>query len=278
MDYIAFASTLIAQNPHSRTLRGDIQGRRVWIKRVSAPKASIWHKVQCMVARLFNMPILRCTVSPCQAESLRMEAQRLRDFKAKGYSVPDILAEDPQMLVLSDAGQSLPRAIEKSDNPRRLLLLAAQALAMLHKQGEVHGRPYIRDLTWDGQAIGFLDLEENPVSVMPLAVAQARDVWVFLISAARFSRKGDNKYEFDKSIIIALYHEYRRHTGSNVEHELKKLISFLSPLRRFLEQSFLWRKIGNDARQAVFISRCLEADFFMKTKHLILCWMTLGVV
>lgn len=262
MDYLDFGKTLIAAKPGDRTFCGyDEQARRIWIKRPCPPKTRIWHRLQRMIALCLRQPILGCTVSGGGAESLRQEGERLRAFKAMGFAVPDVLAVSDEMLVLSDGGPQLRAVLDKTEDEnaqQAILLQTARALAALHRKGAVHGRPYLRDMTWHDGTVGFLDLEETPEQVMPIAAAQARDVWLFLGSAARFARKDGDKYTYDSDKLGTLYQAYIENADPQVLAELKDFVEFLSPIRRLCERRFLWTKIGTDARQAVVATRCIK--------------------
>ncbi len=63
-----------------------------------------------------------------------------------------------------------------------LLLRAATEIGRLHRAGLCHGRPHPRDFVIDAEGrFGFLDFEEDPQAVMPLASAQgARHPAAFL--------------------------------------------------------------------------------------------------
>lgn len=259
-DYLQFGQNLTTTHPESRTMYGILDGQRIWIKQICPPKARIWHALQKILAAALRQPILRCTVSPGGPDALAREAERLITFKARGFHVPDVLARNEQMLILSDAGPQLREWLDKNKDAharKDVLQEATRALARVHKAGMTHGRPYVRDMTWDGTRIGFLDLEEDPVRVMPLPCGQARDIWLFLGSAARFARVPDNKYIYEETLIRDLWTEYARHTDQQVIRALEKFVHFLNPLRGWLESDFMWRHIGNDARQSVFITGCL---------------------
>ncbi len=260
-DYLQFGQNLTATHPESRTMYGIRDGQRIWIKQICPPKARIWHTLQKILAAALRQPILRCTVSPGGGSSLRAEADRLKEFKAKGYNVPEVFAIADDVLVLSDAGPQLRAFLdypEHRNERQQVLLEAVRALADLHANSMVHGRPYTRDMTWDGNRIGFLDLEENPAKVMPIPMGQARDIWIFLSSAARHARL--NKYEFSGNLITDLYREYQRHVENETIAELKNFVSFLSPLRRLGQKPYMWKKKGNDARQSVFITQILHDE------------------
>ncbi len=259
-DYLQFGQNLTATHPESRTMYGIRDGQRIWIKQICPPKARIWHTLQKILAAALRQPILRCTVSPGGPDALAREASRLIIFKDRGFHVPDVLARNEQMLILSDAGPQLREWLDKNKENtarKRVLQEATRALARVHQAGMAHGRPYVRDMTWDDKRIGFLDLEEDPVRVMPLPCGQARDIWLFLGSAARFARVPDNKYLYEETLIRDLWAEYARHSDPQVIHALKNFVNFLNPFRSWPESDFMWRRIGNDARQSVFITRCL---------------------
>lgn len=261
MDYHDFGNCLITANPLSRTICGDLDGRRLWIKQTVPPKARIWHRLQKILASLLGMPILRATVSAGGPENLRAEAERLRHFKSKGFHVPDVVAVYEDLMVMTDAGPQFRAWLDKTlDGETRCAALkkAIVSMAGLHAAGLAHGRPYMRDMTWDGKTIGFLDLEEDPVTVMPLVTAQARDIWIFLSAASRYARLPGSKMHYEDTLIKELYAEYARNANPAVLKELRIFALSLTRLRRILEHKLLWKKIGTDARQSVFINRCLE--------------------
>ncbi len=265
--FIAWGETMIARHPHSRTIYGHYEAAGegadawFWVKQISPPNARIWHGIQKILAGILRQPILRCTVSPGGSAALAQEAGRLRDFRARGFRVPEVMALDDRMMILSDLGPQLRTCLDDMpDEPLRRgpLQAAARALAELHEAGLCHGRPYIRDMTLVEGMIGFLDLEEDPVPLMSLPVAQARDVWVFLAAVARFARKPGDKYTYETPLIAEVFEAYRGHAREDTLAELAKFVHALRPLRRLAQTKFLWPKIGNDARQAAFISGWLE--------------------
>src|SRR5690606_39575859 len=71
-----------------------------------------------------------------------------------------------------------------------MLVEMAGALGRVHARGLCHGRPHPRDLfrTADGRW-GYLDFEEEPEASMPLAAAQAREVWLMFMEIAGRDRK-----------------------------------------------------------------------------------------
>lgn len=270
MDYLIFGTCLISAHPGSRTLSGDYEGRKLWIKQTVPPQSRIWHTLQRAMASLSGLPILRATVITDDSPiNLEHEAKRLRTFKENGFKVPDVLAVYDTMMVLTDVGPQLRTTLDQTlDSERRVEILkqAIRNLAALHRKGLVHGRPYLRDMTYENAEIAFLDLEEDPLTVMPLAAGQARDLWIFLGSASRYARLPGNKAAYDPALIKTLYEEYGQICDSAVVEELRRFIHFLMPVLKIIEKPLIWKKVGTDARQAGIATRCLYECLSSGTK------------
>lgn len=249
--------------PRVRRLE-DEDGRVVWIKRAALPKATFWHDIQHLAARLVPMPILRPTVCRGGADSLAEEAQRLLSLRGAGFHAPEVLARgEDGSLTLSDAGPSLKTVLDRMEEPKAreaLLTRAVETLAALHAAGIVHGRPYLRDMVLresDG-AVGFLDLEEDPLAALPPADARARDIWIFLCSAARYAGA-------EPALVDRLYAAFREKSDGGREAALKGLIRFLSPLARLLRAPFLLPRLGKDVRQAILVNERLSGILLRKS-------------
>lgn len=262
MDYHAHGQTLVTNNPDNRTISSILDGRKLWFKQPVPPKARIWHFIQKMLSICIPNPILRVTVSQGGAKALRSEGERLLEFKAAGFHVPDVIALYDDMLIMTDAGPQLRTQLDQMTGSReeqtRILKVAITTMAKLHQAGFAHGRPYMRDMTWDGKKIGFLDLEEDPLKVMPLRHAQARDIWIFLSAASRFALMPGSKTQYAGSLIDDLYTAYAENADSKTLRVLRDFVFFLKPAGQLLGNSLLWNHIGRDARQSIYVNRCLE--------------------
>jgi hypothetical protein len=64
---------------------------------------------------------------------------------------------------------------------------ALEFLQTLHARQGWHGAAQIRNLTHRGDGFGALDFEDDVEPSMPLELRQARDICLFLVSAARYS-------------------------------------------------------------------------------------------
>lgn len=202
------ASTL----PERRVTPLNTPRGKVWIKRNEIPTRRLRHAALSKLSKLIPVPILRPGTDGKGPDTLILQAQQNEVLRQRGLRVPDIVYADANCLILSDAGISLdPIAKALSADPNRaavddidrdafhaILLQMTETLAALHASSLAHGRPKMRDFAWqregqigDGRpahgVVTLLDLEERPWTVMPMAAAQARDVFLWLLDLCSLS-------------------------------------------------------------------------------------------
>jgi tRNA A-37 threonylcarbamoyl transferase component Bud32 len=137
--------------PHARVVRLDWNGRPVWLKRPEVPPSLRWRLQKGDPMRAF-----------------RREAAGLRLLAGLGVPVPRIVGSGADFLILEDAGPTLETLFAAAAGPgaergaaERIAAVqaAAAVLAGLHRRGLAHGRPYLRDICWDGAAVTLIDFE-----------------------------------------------------------------------------------------------------------------------
>ncbi|NKF22332.1 hypothetical protein [Solimonas marina] len=161
---------------------------RAWLKLPGRPKWRFWHDLQRLLVMLIPAPMLRPTASRSGGE-LQHEGERIRRFRALALPAPEVLACGDAYLLTADAGPTLSRFLAACDDrtaQRLAVIRAAEALGRIHAAGEYHGRPFFKDIAYNGARVTFLDFEEDPLRVMSLADAQARDLCLFLLSLAKW--------------------------------------------------------------------------------------------
>lgn len=264
MPHTALAQTLIKNAPHARTIRGEINGQYFWIKRATPSKHTIWHKAQKLLSLCVKNPVFKVTATTGGSAALRAEAARINTLKQHGILTPDILDINNDMLILSDIGTNIPTLLQFTHSPSQQIEYiknAAKALASLHNNGIVHSRPFLRDMTWNGSQIGFLDLEEDALTVMSFPEAQARDIWLFLCSVTRHARINNDPTQFDITLVNTIYQSYLSALNAPVPTELALITKRLLPIGNFIKRH-LWHKkyIGKDVRHAI-----IATDIIAKT-------------
>ena len=144
-----------------------------------------------LAARGLGIAALAAPAPLRAAEACATEARMIERLRGQGARVPEILMRGPRELLLSDLGPTLAMACRAAREPsERAALVEAgfAALAALHANGGCASQAFARNMTWQDGAVGFIDLEQDPLTAMPLQAAQARDVVLFVYSTVRFLR------------------------------------------------------------------------------------------
>jgi len=244
--------------------------REVWAKFVTADKRTIWHRCQRLVSGVTRMPIMRPTVSPGGSAAHLAEVTRLRKIRTAGFNVPEVLAVDDCVMVLSDMGptmRTLLKAYQKSPTPekdfaeiQRMLFSATEMLCEFHAAGFIHGRPHVKDFTWKDGQVGFLDLEEDPTQVMSWHEARARDVWMFLVAVAGHLSQPKQRDE----LLAKMLEEFLRQIDFDSRTALNKLVRAFKPVRQAVDLllvrplALVGKTPSRDVRQALHASLVLE--------------------
>lgn len=239
-----FASAALPQMKW-RTAKLEWQGGQIWLKKSVPPKGTGWTKLQQLFAGIIGLPILRPTPNPGGAEGLRIEVWRSAEFRRAGFIVPEILGQGEGWIAMSDLGEMVERKMQKDKDMdvaarHALICRCAAALAETHKAGLSHGRGKLNDfvLTPDNK-IGFIDFEEDvDASGIPLPDRQAREIWLFSCSAARF---GKDAAEKGWEAYWAVYQD------ATVINSLQRFLRLLAPFAMLAKPFRGWMK-GDAAR------------------------------
>jgi len=229
-----------------RAFAVEWKGRKVWVKVTTPYNFYMWHRVQVVVATLLGNAMLKPTVSIGGAEGLRFEARRLCALKENGIAVPEVVALTEGWLATDHIGTPLQDLLdgEPDERTRQIMLVrGALALADLHQKGEWHGSAQVRDLiVLEDGGIGFIDFEEDLLAEMSMAEAQARDVLLMLMSAARYARD-------DADPLPAMLAAYKEAAPASVWPPLGRVTGLLSGLASLLRP--FNKRLGRDAKQAL---------------------------
>ena len=171
-------------------------GRWAWVKRAGARHGPWGYRVLALLTRVFRLDVLSPVPNPGGTAAVRNESQRLRALADRGLCVPRVLAECERGLLIEDIGNPERPGRSLGDElgdawPQgsdRLLPPWAdglRAIAAVHAADACLSKAFARNLvrTPDGR-IGFIDFEDDPLAVLPLAQAQARDWLSYLHSTA----------------------------------------------------------------------------------------------
>lgn len=217
---------LLVASPRRRLSCAVIDGRIVWIKRFDTESLPLAKRVHGWLSPLLPSAILRASPALDAAGLAAREARKAAGFQAAGFPTPAILWRGKSVLVMSQVariGEPLLAALRDAapDGHEETLVGMADALGRAHAAGLCHGRPHPRDMfVRDDGEWGFLDFEEEPEAAMPLAAAQARDVWLmFMQIAAR---------ALDEETTARAFAAWRAQAPAQIGPELRKLVAVFS--------------------------------------------------
>jgi tRNA A-37 threonylcarbamoyl transferase component Bud32 len=215
---------LLVHGEHRRVSSAMIDGRPGWIKRFGE-KPALAKRLHAALSPLTGRHFLRSSRSLDAQGRVEREARKIEAFRQAGFHVPDVLFHDDSVLVLSEMQGSLQddlrRLADAPDAHDRLLVEAAAGLGAVHAAGLCHGRPHPRDMFYDGTRWGFIDFEEEPEAVMPLADAQARDLWLLYSPLADGALK--------PATPGRAFAAYCREAPADTIASLKEIVRFFSP-------------------------------------------------
>lgn len=239
-----------------RVERVELSFGAVWIKRYGTERPPVWTKAQTTLARLFGQPFLRPSPYLDSKGMIAREIRRIETFAAHGVPVPTVLYSSGSALVLADVAPTVMARLDalRDTDPAAhdaLLVACAAHLGALHGKGLCHGRPHPRDFFVAGErSIGFMDFEEEPEAAMPLATAQARDLWLLFLQLVDRARLGE-------ATAQKAYAAWRANAPAAAEAELTEMLRFLG---KFLSPTRLIGRVhmGSDLRRFLAATRYLQ--------------------
>ncbi len=174
---------LLVESRGRRISSAEIGGRKVWIKRYDAERLPIAKWLHGKTNPVLGpWPYLKSSPILPVAGMAARERRKHAAFRAGGFRVPDIVFANDRAMITVDVGRSLDDTLRSARGDAGahdgLLVDAAASLGSLHSAGLCHGRPHLRDCYLAEGGIGYIDFEEEPEAVMPLAHAQGRDAWL----------------------------------------------------------------------------------------------------
>ncbi|HEV7321889.1 MAG TPA: serine/threonine protein phosphatase [Ensifer sp.] len=220
----------------------QLKDRSVWIKRYRRSGLRLSNRIRGLAARLSGIAILRPSPLLDVDGMIEREVRQIEHFSAAGFRTPQIVYRGPAVLVLTHLGLPVSKHMGplRDSDPEahdQLLVRCAAELGRLHAAGLCHGRPHPRDFAIDGDAFGFLDFEEVPATVMPLATAQARDVWLLFLQVASRCMKPETPAR-----AFAAWKDAAPEDAQGALSEIMPFFVRFLPLARFL----LRLRNGND--------------------------------
>lgn len=195
IDYAGFLQVTLPQQERA-VASHRLGDERVWLKKAGPRHGMAGYRAMALLAGLFQLEVIKPVPNPGGEAAVAIEAQRLRQLAEAGLRVPQVLAQQPDGLLISDLGESgrntvvLQERLEQAAAAGPAALVAAwreglDAIAHVHAKGCYLSQAFDRNLVVcpDG-VIGYIDFEDDPGETMGLDECQVRDWLSYLHSTA----------------------------------------------------------------------------------------------
>lgn len=163
-----------------------------WLKKAAPARGIFRYHALNLFSWLLRLPLLKAVPQPGGTAAIANEIKRLNALQQAGVLVPKIIAHDNDWLLIEDVGVSIVKTLKqqstKQATRQQLFKQCLQAIKKLHLQKQYLSQGFIRNMLLDevSNDIAFIDFEDDPLQVMSLAEAQARDLLLLVNSTARF--------------------------------------------------------------------------------------------
>jgi tRNA A-37 threonylcarbamoyl transferase component Bud32 len=170
----------------------DLPEGRVLVKGQRATRSPWPHRLLNTLAWMAGVPYLKAVPVHGAARSQAIEVMRLRALGGAGLPVPRVLHVAPDYFVMSYLGErDMALTLrEQGVQAWNLWLAAMEHLLQVHAQGQYLSQCFARNIIVSDRFQGLIDFEDDPLEVMNLVEAQARD-WLIYLQSTLFNLGAD---------------------------------------------------------------------------------------
>jgi tRNA A-37 threonylcarbamoyl transferase component Bud32 len=201
-------------------------GTKAWRKQYTAQGRHLRMAALRWLARVFGADALLAPQPLSPEEACATEQAMIQRLQQHDVLVPKILESGQTHVVLSDVGTIFSIECKQAQSSQERLALLEKgfdALDQLHTRGAYVSQAFARNMTILDGRIGFIDMEEDPLKVMPLEAAQARDILLFVHSTARYMKDAKEQYQ-------ALL----KHRISNLPSPIKRQVAKVAAILKYI--------------------------------------------
>jgi tRNA A-37 threonylcarbamoyl transferase component Bud32 len=142
------------------------------------------------LAWLIRLPLLKAAPAHGGARAQQIEVDRLHRLAVAGVPVPQVLHVEDEFFVQSWLGDARLDHLLRRGDAQLWWQRGLRALVDLHARDQYLSQAFARNFIARGDALAMIDFEDDPLEVMTLEQAQARDWLAYLhASALAFSKR-----------------------------------------------------------------------------------------
>lgn len=135
------------------------------------------------LARLSRLPLLQAAPAHGGARAQAIEVRRLRSLADSGVPVPRLLHVDDEFIVQSWLGDARLDALLLQPDALAWWQRGLRTLVEVHQREQYLSQAFARNFIAVGEHLAMIDFEDDPLEVMDLEQAQARD-WLAYVHAS----------------------------------------------------------------------------------------------
>ena len=224
-------------------------GECYWLKKSAPARGVFRYHALNLFSKLLRTPILKAVPQLGGQTALKTEVQRIKQLAEEEIPVPEICATSSDWILIKDLGTSIidDMKANRSDQKRmrKLFSICLSAIKKAHLSGQYMSQCFVRNMLMineDKGEVGFIDFEDDPLSVLSLEQAQARDLLLFINSTARFFVKDSDYF---KQEIHAFLEGHNPIVIDHIKNTNKNLLWITKlPFQKILGHDYQKLKIG----------------------------------
>jgi tRNA A-37 threonylcarbamoyl transferase component Bud32 len=174
---------------HRVELFHDTSAGSVIVKGQRAQRPAWRYRLLNGLVRLIRLPLLKAAPAHGGARAQRIELDRLHRLAAAGVPVPQVLHAEDEFFVQSWLGEARLDQLLKRGDALLWWQRGMRALVDVHARDQYLSQAFARNFIARGDALAMIAFEDDPLEVMTLEQAQARDWLAFLHASALAFRK-----------------------------------------------------------------------------------------
>jgi tRNA A-37 threonylcarbamoyl transferase component Bud32 len=169
---------------HRVELFHDTSVGSVIVKGQRAQRPAWRYRLLNGLVRLIRLPLLKAAPAHGGARAQRIELDRLHRLAAAGVPVPQVLHAEDEFFVQSWLGEARLDQLLKRGDALLWWQRGMRALVDVHARDQYLSQAFARNFIARGDALAMIDFEDDPLEVMTLEQAQARDWLAYLHASA----------------------------------------------------------------------------------------------
>lgn len=188
---------------------------------------------------------------------INYEAQRLRDLR-QHIAVPQLFIEERDYIVMEHCGEQIEPMLRCEQGRQEFLPRIIDSLSELHNTKQWHGGAQVRNLTIQNDKIFRIDFEEKIGDVLPLALAQAYDLFLCFNSLTKYMN-----FDIELGTKMLSRYLYQR-PDPQIYEALGRVLKLSLRLEKMIDLFAQGFKNHSDIKRTLYFSKILQRSLYKK--------------